>query len=532
MLRITPSEDGTTLTLRLEGKLAGPWVEAAAQAWSQVRTERPGASIQADLSGLVFVDETGQALLRRMHAEGCAFIGGNCYVGPLVKRATGESGFVQPRALPVLALAGLLAAASAAQAAEPMPLSLKQALQIALKQSPQMQIAELDQAKAQEDAKASYGGILPSVTGYAQGTRTKQNLDAFLGIPTPGGPHVVGPFNAGSIGVSAEAPLFDLSLWHKWKAAKADASAAEAQAMGTREQVTALVVGQYFSAQRAEAAVKAAEFRVQLAAALGQLADDQQKAGVGTGIDTLRAKVQIQSERQRLIQAQTQLKTSSYALVRLLALDPATEIEVTDALAAPAIPEMDFDAAYKQGLASRPELAAVKADAESAQQKRAEAQALRLPSIVATGSYASNGLQGQPWVPTYQIGIGVKVPLFMGGRVNAGVAKARLQEQEAEQREKALEAQVGLEVHTAQAQLDAAKHEVDVATEAVDLSQQELDQARHRFEAGVSSNIEVVQAQAALAEANDQQIDALYRLNQARADLARATGRLESFYAN
>ena len=529
MLRITPSEDGSTLVLRMEGKLAGPWVETAAQSWSQARADRPQGPIQADLSGLVFVDETGQALLRRMHAEGCAFVGGNCSVGAIAKRAS-DGGFADKRALPALALLGLMAAS--AQAAEPMKLSLKQALQIALQQSPQVQIAELDQAKAQEDAKADYGSVLPSVNAFAQGTRTKQNLDAFLGIPTPGGPKVVGPFNAGAIGFSAEAPLLDLSLWHKWKAAKADASASQAQAMGAREQVTALVVGQFFSAQRAEAAVKAAEFRVQLATALGTLAEDQQKAGVGTGIDTLRAKVQLQSERQHLIQAQTQLKTSSYALVRLLALDPSTEVEATDELAAPAIPEMDFDAAYRQGLASRPELAAVKADLDSAQQKRAEAQALRLPSIVATGTYESNGLQNQPWATTYQIGIGIKVPLFMGGRVNAGVAKARLQEQEAEQRRKALEAQVGLEIHTAQAQLDAAQHEVDVANEAVDLSSQELDQARHRFAAGVSSNIEVVQAQAALAEANDQQIDALYRLNQARADLARATGRLESFYAN
>ncbi|MBS1765791.1 MAG: TolC family protein [Acidobacteria bacterium] len=529
MLRITPSEDGEALVLRLEGKLAGPWVEAAAQSWSQFHAQRPEGPIRADLSGLAFVDDAGQALLRRMHAEGCAFTGDNCYVEPIVKRAS-ERGFADARALPALALLGLMAAS--AQGAEPMKLSLKQALQIALKQSPQVQIADLDQAKAQEDARGSKGGLMPSLNAFANGTRTKQNLDAFLGIPTPGGPNVVGPFNAGGIGVSAEAPLFDLSLWHKWKAAQADAAASGAQALGIREQVTALVVGQYFSAQRAEAAVEASQFRVQLATALGTLAEDQQKAGVGTGLDTLRAKVQLQSERQRLIQAQTQLKTASYALVRLLALDPATDLEVTDALAAPPMPELNFETAFKQGLESRPELAKAKADEAAAGQKREAAQALRLPSLVATGTYESNGLQGQPWVPTYQIGLGIKVPLFVGGRIHAEVAKAKLQEQEAQAREKALESQVGFEVRTAQAQLDAANNEVSVATEATSLAQQELDQARHRFEAGVSSNIEVVEAQAALAEANDRQIDALYRLNQARADLARATGRLESFYAN
>lgn len=532
MLRITPSEDGGVLILRLEGKLSGPWVEAAAQSWSELRSAHPGRPVRADLSSLVFVDDAGRALLRRMHAEGCELQASTCYLDPIVKGITGQSGFARPRLLSTLALGALLAAASAAQAAEPMKLSLKEALRIALKQSPQVQLAELDQAKAQEDARAARGGILPSLNATAQGTRTKQNLDAFLGIPSPGGPNVVGPFNAGSLGVSAEVPLLDLSLWHRWKAAKADAAAAQAQAMNIREQVTALVVGQYFAAQRAEAAVKAAAFRVELATALEQLSEDQQKAGVGTGLDTLRAKVQLQTERQRQIQAETQLKTAGYALVRLLSLDPGTEIEATDELSAPAMPELDFQTAYQQGLAARPELAAVKAEAASAEQQRAAAQSLRLPTIVATGSYASNGLQGQPWVPVYQIGIGLKVPLFVGGKISAQVAKAKLQEQAAAQREKALEAQVGQEVHTAQAQLEATQHEVEVANEAVSLAQEEVAQARHRFEAGVSSNIEVVQAQAALAEANDQQIDALYRLNQARADLARATGRLEPLYAN
>ena len=536
MLRITPTDSGTALTLRVEGKLAGAWVETAAQCWSEVRARRPDEAIQIEVSGLIFVDEAGQALLRRMNAEGGVLKGENCYMGPLVEKINKQSGFARPQILSLLTLGAALFATSVLPGAEPpatkLQLSLKQALQIAMQQSPQVQIADLDAAKSQENAVAARGGLMPSLQAYAQGTRTKQNLDAFLGVPTPGGPMVVGPFNAGSVGLSAEAPLFDLGLWHRWKAAKADSSASHFEAMGLREQIVALVVGQYFNAQRAVAAVSAAQFRVQLATALGQLAEDQQKAGVGTGLDTLRAKVQLQTERHHLIQAQTQLKTATYALIRLLNLPPTADLEVTDALAAPAIPEMDFETSYRQGLEDRPEMAQVRAEATAAAQKRAAAQSLRLPSLVATGSYASTGLQGQPWVPVYQIGIGVKVPLFTGGKVSAQVAKAKYQEQIAEQREKALEAQVGLEVHTAQAQLESAHNEVDVTAEAMSLAQQEVEQARHRFEAGVSSNIELVQAQAALAEANDEQIDALYRLNQARADLAQATGRLESLYSN
>jgi outer membrane protein len=58
-----------------------------------------------------------------------------------------------------------------------------------------------------------------------------------------------------------------------------------------------------------------------------------------------------------------------------------------------------------------------------------------------------------------------------------------------------------------------------------------VDQARDRFKEGVANNIEVIQAQDALARANDNQIAALYRFNQARADLARAIGQMEKVYA-
>jgi outer membrane protein len=80
-------------------------------------------------------------------------------------------------------------------------------------------------------------------------------------------------------------------------------------------------------------------------------------------------------------------------------------------------------------------------------------------------------------------------------------------------------------------QLESAKSEVQVANLGVDLAQQEVTQARDRFQAGVANNIEVVTAQDELSRASDNQIAALYRYNQARADLAHATGQMESLYA-
>ncbi len=84
---------------------------------------------------------------------------------------------------------------------------------------------------------------------------------------------------------------------------------------------------------------------------------------------------------------------------------------------------------------------------------------------------------------------------------------------------------------TSVAQVASARSEVDVARLGLDLARQEVEQSRDRFQAGVTNSVEVVQAQDLLARASDNQIAALYRYNQARADLAHSVGQMEALYA-
>ena len=129
------------------------------------------------------------------------------------------------------------------------------------------------------------------------------------------------------------------------------------------------------------------------------------------------------------------------------------------------------------------------------------------------------------------MGASLDVPLFTGGRIHAQIAVADIELKKLAEQQTDLRNQIAQEVKTAAAQLESAKSEVDVASLGVDLARQEVVQARDRFQAGVANNIEVITAQDELARANDNQIVALYRYNQARADLAHATGQMESLYA-
>jgi len=530
MLRITPKEQDGRLTLSLEGKLAGPWVAELAKAWGEWQGRvQPGDAL-IDLRLVSFVDEAGRRLLVQLRAGGCALLGSGCYVGPLVDaiNAGRETGAARLRWCWMVVL---LALAGAGAAAQTLSLTLGQALQTALAQNPEIHRSLLAIAQSQEERRSAAASLMPSLDAGVMGQRTRVNLDTFLGKPTPGGPTVTGPYNWGSASIQASVPLFDLSLWSRWKAAGHGEQSARARAAETREAIVALVVGQYLRAQRSAEAVKAAQSRVELARALDQLAQDQQKNGLGTRLDTLRAQVQVRNEQQRLIQADTQLQTAQFGLVRLLNLDPATRLELADTLAAPILPQFTFQEAYQAGLRQRPELAALEAREQTQSSLKDAARSLRLPTVVATGSYGSTGLEAHPWVPTYTVAVGVRVPLFTGGRIQAETARAEDELTRIREERRGLEAQVGMEVQVAQAELAAGRGEVEVAEQAEALAREALQQARHRFEAGVSNNIEVIQAQDELARAADNKINALYRLNQSRADLARAMGQLEPLFA-
>jgi outer membrane protein TolC len=429
--------------------------------------------------------------------------------------------------LPSLLTAGSLLAADLA----PQRLTLEEAVKLALKQNPQVLIANLGVAESQQDQIAARASLLPQAGFQVSDLVRRANVEAAIGLRIPFIPQHTGPFQVFQAGPNFSMPIFDLTLWHRWQASRHRVSATESQETSVREQVVLLTVSQYLGSLRAAAAVRAARSRVELAQALYDQAKDLQDSGVGTGLDTLRANVQLQNEKQLLIVAETQQKTALYGLVRLLNLDPQQTIELADEISFFQTPEFPLAQSIEEAYAQRPELKELLARELALQASKKAARAARLPQLSVTGGWAYQGLSLSRSIPTYQYEADVRFPLFTSGRIRAEIAKADLELKRLSQQRKDLQEQVALEVKTAVAQLESARNEVSVANLGVGLAQQEVEQARDRFQAGVANNIEVVAAQDALARANDNQIGALYRYNQARADLARALGQIEKLYA-
>jgi outer membrane protein TolC len=549
MLRVTTDKKKSKTVLSVEGRLAGQNVATLEQCWRDLRSASPQEKFYVNLCGVSFIDGAGKMLLKTMHHEGGQLIADGCLNQAIVKEIVGqekngtraESSVKKTPIIFYVLLFGLLMNASGISAQQPAPaaqvdgsalkLTLDRAVGLALKQNPTAQIAVLQAAQSVQDKNIARAALLPQADLQVYDAVRRSNIQAQLGINFPGFPQHIGPINIFNAGPSFGMPVFDLNLWNRYRSAKAGANVSKDNSLSTREQVILLVVSQYIGTLRAMATVEAAQSRVELAQALYDQAADLQTEGVGTGIDTLRANVELQNEKQALLVAQTDRDASLFGLSKLLNLEPRQEIELADSLSFFDTPQPEVDPSIDEALAARPEWKALQEQTKAAEYDKKASQDLRLPTLRVDGDWAYQGTRLNNGIPVYNYQATVDVPLFTGGRTHAEIVKSDLQLKVLGEQKADLRNQIALDVKTALLNLKSARNQVEVANLGVQLSKEEVDQARDRFKAGVANNIEVIQAQDALARANDNQIAALYRFNQARADFARSIGQMEKVYA-
>src|SRR5271154_4812352 len=562
MLRITTEKKRGKLVLTVEGRLAGPWVGTLEQSWRDARAGSPNEKVSVNLCGVSFIDPAGKTLLKEIHHQGGHLLAEGCLNQSIIReiskqgaRNKSNDGGEQeggPKGSPIVfytILFGLLLTPvlARAQGTSPLPanapsgtlrLTLEQAVNLALKQSTTAAIAKITAAESVQDKNVARAELLPQANLSVGEQWQRLNLAAefgggtFPGLP-PGTvfPSHIGPFSLFSAGVGFNGQIFDLTLFRRYQASRNTATASKFDSQSTREQVVLLVVSQYIGTLRATADVQASQSRVELAQALYDQAADLQKEGVGTGIDTLRANVELQNEKQRLIEAEAQRETSVFGLSRILNLDPRQQVELADSLSFFETPQPELEPSIEEGLSTRPEWKSLEQQIKAAEYQKKASSESRLPSAHYSGNYTQLGVSPTAVIPTYTYSGSITMPIFTGGRIHAEIARANLEIQRIEQQQADLRNGIALDVKTSLINLGSARNEVQVANLGVQLSKEEVDQARDRFQAGVANNIEVIQAQDSLARANDNQIAALYRFNQARADLARSTGQMEKVYA-
>lgn len=426
-------------------------------------------------------------------------------------------------------------AAQAAQAeTRALPLSLRQAVDLALAPTGGLRLQLANELVRQADAQRAFarGVFLPSVDGGYTVRSFTQNLEAFgLQISSPGLPFTiprfVGPIDTYDVRATATWSAFDLSGWTRYKAAGSRLKAANLDEQAQRNLTAAAVINAYTACQRARQLVATAQANVALAERLLRLAGSQKSAGTGTGIDIVRAQTQVASERQRLIASEEDRNAADLQLMRAMNVPLDARLDLTDELQYKPVDETPVAKALDVARQQRPELKAQSARGAAARLNYDAAKYERLPSAQAFGDYGVIGTSPSAGLPTRAVGVRVSIPIYDGGRRDARRAEnASLLRQE-QIRTRDVEQQVEMEVRASLDALRSAEQQVRAAMETLALSEKELEQAQRRYEAGVAPGLEVTDAQTRVSRAREQKVNALFQHRAARVSYGVATGMIE-----
>ena len=162
MLKITIHESSDALTFQVEGKLVGDWAKELEQAWNTNRCVTSGKKLIVDLTETLYIDGEGKRILASLFHDGVVFRTSGTMTSCIVDEITGKSR-TRARRILVQPLLLLLAVGIARSAPDPAPLklTLRDAVQMALKQNPQVQIANLNIAESRENQNVARAGLLP-----------------------------------------------------------------------------------------------------------------------------------------------------------------------------------------------------------------------------------------------------------------------------------------------------------------------------------------------------------------------------------
>ena len=414
--------------------------------------------------------------------------------------------------------------------ADEIPLSLEDAIQRGLKNNLGTLLSDETRRRSEAARMRSLADLLPNVSVRTGGSEQQINLAAFGFSGFPGLPMIVGPFGLFDLRGYVTQRVLDFQSIRGAQAARQGVQAAALGYQNSRDMVALVSGGLYLQVVAGESRVEAARAQVKTAQTVYDQAVDYKKSGLIPAIDVLRAQVQLEAQQQRLIAADSDLEKMRLSLAQAIGLPMTQKFRLTDRLTSETLPAFTVEQALDKAYENRSDYRSAQALVRAAEFARRAAVAERYPSVGASFDYGTIGQSVVQNHGTFTASIGVTIPVFEGGRIDSKVleADAVLKQRIAER--DALRSRIEFEVRSVFLDLKSSSDQVNLARNALKLAETQVAQSQDRFAAGVANNLEVVQAQQALAVASDNYISSLFAYNLAKGTLARAAGAAEKLF--
>jgi len=412
-----------------------------------------------------------------------------------------------------------------------LSLSLQDAIDRGLKQNLGVLLSHADIRSAQGQRWEALSALLPHLTASPYAAESKVNIDelGFAGLASAF--HLpsssIGPFSYFDARANLTENLFDWKSINATRAANQSVRSADYTFKDARDLVVLAVGYTYLQAIADEARIETAAAQVATAQAVYDQAADQINAGTSPDIDGLRAKVELQTRQQQLIQAKNNFAIQKLTVARVIGLAPGQEFEFADKSPYQPFEDITVEEALQRAYASRSDYQAAMAEVRAAEFSRKAALGGYLPSLSVDADYGLGGSHPSTATPVADVRGTLTIPIFQGGSVHGDVLQADARLEQSRERLDNLRAQIDSDVRAALLNLQSSADLVKVARSNIDLAEQTLTQSRDRFSAGVTDTVEVTQSQESVASAHEQYISSLYNYNYAKISLVRALGTSE-----
>ena len=406
-------------------------------------------------------------------------------------------------------LAPVVAAAiacSSGTAQQVQKLSLKEAEQIAVQNHPQVQAAAdlADAAKAQVAQQRS--AYFPMANGSLTAVDAENNSRIAAGALN--NPII---FERYSNGVAVSQLVTDFGRTHDLvKSSDLHAKAQQQSAVNTRAEVLLEADRAYFSVLKAQAVLKVADETVNERQLVSDQTSELEKNKIKSGLDVSFANVDLAQAQLLLIQARDGLDTSFADLAAALGYGDLRTFDLADEPTLDAPPD-DFASLLQQAVRNRPDLASLQLDAASAHTYATAERDLWFPTVSAAGAAGLTPTGAEQVGPRYAAaGVNVNVPIFNGHLFGALHNEATSRARADDQYVRDLQDQIVREVRTAWLNAGAGYQRLSVAAQLLKNAQDALDLAQQRYRLGLSSIIELSQAQLNLTQARLESANAKY----------------------
>jgi outer membrane protein TolC len=410
-----------------------------------------------------------------------------------------------------------------------LPLTLDQAIRMGLQYNLGLVLSTTNAGSAGAQQLQQLQALLPTVNASAKEAAQQTNLQA-EGLKIPGIPAVIGPYGYTDIRASAQWSLLNLSSLENYLAAKHNFQGSRLSLEDAKDLVVLTVGNAYLLCIADASRVQSAQAQVSTSKVSLDQAVANHQAGTAPLLDELRARVDYQTQQQTLITAQNQYEKDKIALARAIGLPLEQSYELSDQAPFQPLDNLDPNAAVQQGLTHRHDLQALQQQVESARASRSGATAERYPTISVSADYGVIGPTLGHSHGTFDAVGTASVPLFEEAKLrgDARDAQAQLEQKQAQLND--LRGQISADVRDSILDIQAAAKQVAVSRSNVELATEALSEAQQRYAAGVADNLAVSQAQASMAQADDQLVSSLYQHNVAKLSLARAMGIAQTNY--